>query len=160
MGDPTESERAMLQEWTRERDDLNSLIAALEKRIGLRGGAPGAVANGVGKIKPDEFFRLSTPEAIKKFLKLVGKPARPIQEIIDGLNAGGMDTNYTNVYTALLRLQKRGVAKVNDNWGLDEWYPPATAREAKPERESLIPLNGNEEKESDTISAEEGERKP
>ena len=36
-----------------------------------------------------------------------------------------METNYTNVYTALTRLQKKGVAKVGENWGLDEWYPPA-----------------------------------
>jgi hypothetical protein len=127
MGEPTEAEKAILSEWMRERDDLDNLISGLQKRIAARSGAAGAVPASTGKIAPDEFFRLSTPEAIKKYLKIVGKPARSTTDIIDGLKAGGMDTNYTNVYTALMRLQKRDavIAKVGENWGLDEWYPAA-----------------------------------
>ena len=135
MGEATDREKAMLDEWRQERDELDSLISALEKRIALRSGSPGALPASGGKISPDEFFRLSTPEAIKKFLKLVGKPARSTQDIIDALTAGGMETNYTNVYTALIRLQKRDgvIAKVGENWGLDEWYPRAPREKAQSE---------------------------
>ncbi len=128
MGEATDSERMVLEDWKRERDELNGLIEALEKRIALRAGGPVGTSISSGQIGSDEFFRLSTPDAIKKFLKIVGKPARATTDIIDGLKRGGLNSNYTNVYTALTRLQKKGVVKVGDNWGLDEWYPPAPAK--------------------------------
>lgn len=130
MGNPTDTEKEILENWRHERDELDSLIAALEKRIELRSSTGGTSGN--RKLAPDEFFRLSTPEAIKKYLRIVGKPARATTDIIDGLKAGGMETNYTNVYTALGRLQKKDeVVKVGENWGLNEWYPPAPGREAR-----------------------------
>jgi hypothetical protein len=127
MGEPTNAEKTILEDWKRERDELDGLISALEKRIALRSGNVGH--SNSGRITSDEFFRLSTPEAIKKLLKIVGKPARSTTDIIDGLKSGGMDTNYTNVYTALGRLQKKQeVVKVGENWGLNEWYPPAPGK--------------------------------
>ncbi|MGH9453206.1 MAG: hypothetical protein ACRD2O_04460 [Terriglobia bacterium] len=136
MTDSLEAERLVLESWKRERAELDAAIAVLEKKIATRSGSTLVLGGISGQIGPDEFFRLSTPEAIKKFLKIVGKPARSTTDIIDGLKAGGMDTNYTNVYTALMRLQKRGVAKVGDSWGLDEWYPPAPARDSRAQGES------------------------
>ncbi len=134
MGEATDSERLVLEGWKRERDELSGLIEALEKRIALRAGGPAGSSNSAGKVGPDDFFRMSTPEAIKKFLRTVGKPARTTTDIIDGLKRGGMNSNYTNVYTALTRLKIKGeVAKVGDNWGLEEWYPPA-----KPPTDELI----------------------
>jgi len=133
MGEATDSEKTVLESLKRERDELNGLIEALEKRISLRLGGTVGSSNTSGKVGPDDFFRMTTPDAIKKFLKTVGKPARSTTDMIDGLKSGGLATNYTNVYTALSRLEKKGeVVKVGDNWGLEAWYPPAPAREPKP----------------------------
>jgi hypothetical protein len=133
MGEATDSEKTLLESWKRERNQLNGLIDALEKRIELRLAGPVGTSNNLGKIAPDDFFRMTTPEAIKKFLGMLGKPARSTTDIIDGLKSGGLATNYTNVYTALTRLERKGeVVKVGDNWGLDAWYPPASGRETKP----------------------------
>jgi hypothetical protein len=154
MGEATDREKAMLDEWRRERDELDSLISGLEKRIAQRSG-PGAAPASSGVISSDEFFRLSTPEAIKKFLKIVGKPARSTQDIIDGLKIGGMESNYTNVYTALVRLQKRDgvIAKVGENWGLEEWYPRAPRE--KPLSELATPdLIGQAEDLAQTVNEE------
>lgn len=144
MPDPMEAERLVLEAWKKERAELDSAITVLEKKIAMRGSSGATFVASSGQISSDEFFRLSTPEAIKKFLKIVGRPARPIQDIIDGLKRGGLDSNYTNVYTALTRLQKKGVVKVVDDWGLEEWYPPAPGRGAEP-REA----NGKDELEAE-----------
>lgn len=129
MADPLEAERLVLETWKKERAELEAAITVLERRIAGRSGSGLATANSGGNVAPDEFFRMTTPEAIKTFLKIVGRPARSTTDIIDGLKQGGMETTYTNVYTALVRLQKKGVAKVGDSWGLDEWYAPAPSRE-------------------------------
>ena len=131
MPDPLEAERLVLETWKKERAELDAAISVLEKKIAMRGNSGAAFVASSGHIKSDEFFRLSTPEAVKKFLKIVGRPARAIQDIIDGLKRGGLDANYTNVYTALTRLQKKGVVKVGDDWGLEEWYPPAKESKAE-----------------------------
>ena len=148
MGEPTNVESAMLEQLTKEREEIDELISALQKRIASRSAsAVGGLTASGGKVSPDEFFRLNTPEAIKKFLRIVGKPARSTQEIIDGLKFGGMETNYTNVYTALQRLQKRDkvVAKVGENWGLEEWYPRAASSKEKP-AEELSEENSEEDR--------------
>jgi hypothetical protein len=145
MSDPVEAEQMVLEAWKKERAELDAQISMLEKKIAARAGSSALSGLGVtsGQIKSDEFFRLSTPEAVKKFLKMVGRPARGIQDIIDGLKRGGLESNYTNVYTALTRLQKKGVAKVGDDWGLEEWYPPA--KESKGD-------NGKDEQMPDVIA--------
>jgi hypothetical protein len=132
MVDSLEAEKLVLENWKRERADLDAAISALERKIAARGGSTSVTLGNGGQVAADEFFRLSTPDAIKKFLKIVGKPARAATDIIDGLKSGGMNASYTNVYTALTRLKAKGdVAKVGDNWGLEEWYPPAAFREGK-----------------------------
>jgi hypothetical protein len=132
MGDPLDAERAVLENWKRERDELDAAIAVLEKKIAARGSSVSPAISS-GRIVSDEFFRMSTPDAVKKFLKIIGRPARSTTDIIDGLKTGGMATNYTNVYTSLMRLQKKDeVVKVGEDWGLSEWYPPGPVREAKP----------------------------
>jgi hypothetical protein len=147
MVDSLEAEALVLENWKRERTELDAAITVLERKIAARGGSGVASPARSGQVGPDEFFRLSTPEAIKKFLKIVGKPARATTDIIDGLKRGGMTTTYTNVYTALIRLQTKGVVKVGDNWGLDEWYPPATIK--------LKPVAGNINLDELTSSADE-----
>jgi len=133
MGNSIEGARSVLEGMRKQREELDAAIAVMEKWIASQGGVVSTGTANTGQIGQDEFFRMSTPEAVKKFLKIVGKPARATTDIVDGLKRGGLTAaNYTNVYTALTRLQKKDeVVKVGDNWGLEEWYPPAP-RETKP----------------------------
>ena len=80
-------------------------------------------------IQSDTFFRLSTAEAIKKFLAMTKRPQTP-RAIADALRAGGQvhaaneKSAYGNTYTALMRLRKSGeVAQTRQgDWGMAEWY--------------------------------------
>src|SRR5439155_10537551 len=108
--------------------ELDAAITVLERRIAARSSGGSLVLAGAGfsnHIPQDAFFRMTVPDAIKKFLKMVGKPARPVTEIVDGLNHGGLEVAYPTVYTSLTRLKDKGVVKAGENWGLEEWYPPA-----------------------------------
>lgn len=133
-----------LTETEREIADLQILAAKLRERLGRPPGeAPGlpSLANvsqppgsmgvtgmgAVGRIRPDEFFRMSMPEAIKKYLAIMKQPQGP-KAIVDGLRAGGLLTNakhfYANVTTALKRLRiAEQVVLTPNGWGLAEWYP-------------------------------------
>jgi hypothetical protein len=122
--------------------DAEVLIEELRRRLGVaaqnsEGGAltsPGSplVAGArdaitTGQIRPDEFFSLSNPEAIRKYLAIMKRPQTP-RAIVDGIRAGGVLTNaknfYANVWTELKRARARGeIVNTPSGWALAEWYP-------------------------------------
>ena len=119
MVDSLEAEKIVLEGWKKERATLDAAIAMLESRIGARGIGLGGFpsVSSVDHIAPDTFFRMTIQEAIKKFLKMVGKPARAATEIVDALNCGGLSVAYPTVYTSLTRLRdKTEVVKAGENW--------------------------------------------
>jgi len=88
---------------------------------------PAAVSNTT--VQNDTFFRLSTPEAIRKYLTMMKRPQK-LPDIARALLEGGQvhavdaTTAYNNVYAAIKRMEKTGEAvkiKTGD-WGLAEWY--------------------------------------
>jgi len=109
---------------------LDEAIATLERRIAGRAATTAnPLAASGSNVLPDTFFRMTVPDAIKQFLKMVGRPARATTDIVDALNKGGLNVAYPTVYTSLGRLKDKGeVVKAGENWGLDSWYPPATQR--------------------------------
>ncbi len=129
MVDSLEAERIVLENWKKERADLDAAIAVLESKIAARA-SRGVHVGSVNHIEADAFFRMTVPDAIRKFLKMVGKPARPVTDIVDALNRGGLTAAYPTVYTSLTRLRDKGgeVVKVGDSWGLDLWYPRAPGK--------------------------------
>ncbi len=91
-------------------------------------GTPAARRDGPpGHIRPDAFFRMSIPEAIKAFLEIMKQPQNP-KSIVDGLKAGGVLSEAehfdANVRTAIKRLSKQGqvVNTKRGAWGLADWY--------------------------------------
>jgi hypothetical protein len=81
----------------------------------------------MGQIRPDEFFRLSTPEAVKKYLSIMKRPQGP-KAIVEGLQSGGVLTNARNfygvVYKEIMRMGKRGeLVNTPSGWALSNWYP-------------------------------------
>src|SRR2546423_1046100 len=59
--------------------------------------APARDVGPSGPIRSDEFFRLSTPEAVKKFLGMAKRP-QPAKVIVASLEAGGVLTTAKNFY--------------------------------------------------------------
>jgi len=97
-----------------------------------------------GRVRQDEFFRLSISSAIVKYLSIMKQPQNPTN-IVSGLKAGGVLTNaknfYTNVNTELKRMRARDlVVNTPSGWGLAEWYPQkpkqAEAPKAKKKKKS------------------------
>lgn len=116
-------------------------IAVLRAEMGLPGWTGGGSASSAstvpaeplrdvsapGVIRPDEFFRMTIPDAIRRFLSIMRKPQSP-KAIADGLQAGGVLSNakkfYSNITTSIGRMEAAG-ALVNtpNGWGLSDWYP-------------------------------------
>ena len=79
-----------------------------------------------GFMTPDG-SRMSGRDAIRAFLRSVSRKQTP-KQIHEGIERGGFQSTsknvYANVYTALKRLEESGeVAKIDNEWGLAEWYP-------------------------------------
>ena len=116
------------------------LLAELRRRLGtllgeglagtgpvVLNGATGREGTAPGQIRSDEFFRLSNPEAIRKFLAIMKRPQSP-RAIVEGLKAGGVLSNaknfYANIWTELKRASERGeIVNTPSGWALAEWYP-------------------------------------
>lgn len=113
---------------------LNALIAAVES------GGEGLAFSGMAssrridtQVRPDSFFGMNTPGAVKRFLEMVGKgnPQTP-PAIVEALIQGGIWTGKTgeadrdvlmkNVYTALGRGDGKDFVKIGKVWGLKDWY--------------------------------------
>lgn len=127
--------------------DTEALLTELRRRLGVAGqltessgesATLGAAPSGsrepitMGVIQPDAFFRLSNPEAIRKFLSIMKRPQSP-RAIVDGLKAGGVLSQaknfYATVWTELKRAEDRGeIVNTPAGWALSEWY----AGKAKP----------------------------
>jgi len=98
-------------------------------------------------IAPDEFVNLPALDAAKKFLRKVGRPARPFAEIVRGVRAGGGVVNYEDKFKTQM-IRSNDVKKVGEDlFGLAEWYP---ARKGRP------PSDGGG-KTRTTINTPEGE---
>lgn len=149
MSDQSVDLMTYLAELEQEREALDRHIAAIRRRLELEpevqiGGAStptGTISQTnrdtptSGRIRADEFFGMSIPEAIKAYLAIVKQPQGP-KAIVDGLTGGGLLTNakyfYANVTTALKRLRTSGQVMLTPNgWGLAVWYPNR-ARAATP----------------------------
>ena len=135
-----------IQSLLRQRAQIDQKINALSNTIGVsapvltgndkgsegssssNGGTTQFINAGKGKIEPDSFYGMKVPQAILKYLGLVGKPPRAAIDIQKGLDDGGLKLNqqnaYSLVYNSLLRLEQVAkIIRVNNLWGLKEWYP-------------------------------------
>src|SRR5579864_4420652 len=136
MTDSSKSALQVLKELRQERDELNALIQALERRLGI--------SSATAEIRVDEesqevggssqlsgipvgfFHNLSQAAAAEKLLRIHPQQPLTTSEILQTLRASGMELNSKNaltiVYTALKRSSK--FERVGSKaWGLREWYP-------------------------------------
>lgn len=135
---------AYLAQLKEERARLDIIIADVARRLGVdangtSGSASAVAATGTGagasvresivtgRVRSDEFFRMSIPEAVKRFLEIIKQPQSPTA-IVNALKAGGVLSQsknfYTTVWTALRRLRAAGeLVNTPSGWGLSVWYP-------------------------------------
>jgi hypothetical protein len=161
MADDTQDLLPLIEKLEAQRDKLSTTIAVLREQAGLEaesdapsgsGAAPRPVNRDTsvpGRIRPDEFFRMSIPDAIKKYLTIMKAP-QSSRAIADGLKSGGMLTNAKNwsaiVWTAIARMvDADALANTPNGYGLTEWYPnrPAPTKPAKKKKgKKKVKTNG------------------
>lgn len=110
---------------------------------GTAAGAAGSVeavrdTNSSGTIRPDEFFRMSVPDAIRRYLEIAKSPQAP-KAISDALKSGGLLTTaknfYANITTALARMETAGIlTNTPGGWALAEWYAGRAKPTAEPQK--------------------------
>lgn len=141
---PDQGLEAYLQKLQAERAKLDVQIAGVLVELGREpsenGGLvtfppPGMPPTGgvirepvvMGRVRPDEFFRMSLGEAVKRYLEIMKQPQNPTA-IVNALKAGGVLTQsknfYTTVWTSLKRLRADGeLVNTPTGWALSDWYP-------------------------------------
>lgn len=117
-----------------------------------------------GQIRPDAFFRMSVPDAIRRFLEIMKQPQSP-KAIAEGLKAGGILSDakhfYANVFTALKRLRIQGVvANTRNGWGLAEWYAGRSGAVQEKKGKRLKKPSARKPKKSQGTSQAAGGGKP
>lgn len=139
MQDTSKSALDLLEQLRRERDELDTLIKGLERRLGVlsdapeAGGsvAPATVSVSVNSIPVGFFHNMSQADAAEKLLKL--NPGHPLttKEILDAFRKSGMQVNPKNALTILYTTLKRSPRferVAGKAWGLNEWYPDKRRR--------------------------------
>jgi hypothetical protein len=120
--------KALLEEWKRQRAELDMMISYAERQLGVPQGArsdlKGVSLEGPDlKIEPDTFHGLNILQASERYLGLVGRPARSTEDIAEALGRGGVETTPASVATILGRDRSGTIQRVKRGlWGLSEWY--------------------------------------
>ncbi len=126
----------VLAELMEERENLDNMIAWVQKRLG-RNDVGASLPNSAGEsseprrfprlLPSHAFFRMKVPQAIRAYLNFVKRP-RSAKEITQGLKDGGFASRaknlYATVFPSLLRMEKtEEIERVGKGeWGLSEWY--------------------------------------
>lgn len=119
--------KAVLEDLKARRTRLDEVIAAVEGIVGETG-ALGALLSPSksAAIAPDMFVGMNIVQAAEKYLQTVGRPARPLDEVANALNQGGLHVTQGSVSTILRRSENNDspVVRVGRGlWGLTSWYP-------------------------------------
>jgi len=148
MPESSKGALTILEEMRKERDELNLVIQALEKRLGIvpaqaQGGTansgPPRITVSLDSIPVGFFHNLSQAAAAEKLLSMNAGHPLTTHEILEAFRKSGMSANgkhaITVLYTALKRSPnfERVAGKA---WGLAEWYPEK--RRKKEESEEIV----------------------
>ncbi|HEV8509301.1 MAG TPA: hypothetical protein VGQ48_02500 [Gemmatimonadales bacterium] len=151
---------ALLAELEAEDQERHVTMAFLRKRLGQPAEGDGSLPTGPGPVAPfvgptreqsvpgrirsDEFFRMSIREAVRRYLNIMKSPQGP-KTIMEALMAGGLLTEsknfYTTLWTALKRMEAdQELVNTRTGWGLADWYPsrpkPDDAKKGKKKKKA------------------------
>ena len=119
--------KALVEEWKRQRAELDTMIAFGERQLGIKSSTGGKTTLPSGSATPeiqeDTFHNKNILQASEMYLQMVGRPARSTEEIAAALTKGGCDAAPPSVATILGRDKGGKIQRVKRGlWGLKEWY--------------------------------------
>lgn len=124
--------RAVLSDLKTRRDALDQAITAVEAILGDSPTAAMPVTAKVSnrmqdlEIQHDTFVGLNILDATARYLGMVGRPARPTEEIANALTRGGISATQGSVATILSKSHNSPNPVVmragRGTWGLPGWY--------------------------------------
>jgi hypothetical protein len=126
--------KSVLEDLRARRDALNIAIQALEAISGEPLSAIPTVATArpqrrEAEIEHDTFIGMNVVDAAARYLEMVGRPARSLEEITNALNRGGLNSTAGSVQTLLSRSHNGPNPVVRragrGTWGLPSWYTAA-----------------------------------
>jgi hypothetical protein len=136
MADTQQSALELLEQLRREREELDSLILGLEKRLGIVPAqqyeedisslATPRITISIDSIPVGFFHNMSQADATEKLLRLNKGHALTTKEILDAFRKSGMEIKSKNALTILYTTLKRSPKferVAGKAWGLSEWYP-------------------------------------
>lgn len=156
---------AVLADLKQRREQLDATIATIEQLAGTGALAGGQESSGNGEIRSDSFFKMTIPNAAKKYLRIKKQP-QLAPEIARALEQGGythQSSDFTQtVATTLLRIWERNgtIVKLPDKrWGLGEWYGTPKPRRTK-EAEAKGSVEEGEDAKPIDFPAASGQERP
>lgn len=123
--------KGVLDDLRAKRDALDMAIKAIEAISGESFSAiPTPIATRQERreanIEHDTFVGMSVVDATARYLEMVGRPARSLEEISNALNRGGLNSNEGTIQTLLSRSHNSPNPVVRragrGTWGLPSWY--------------------------------------
>jgi hypothetical protein len=138
----------LLEQLRIERAELDMLIKALERRLGVVPEAAEAdsqqsstprVTVSIDSIPVGFFHNLSQAGAAEKLLRMNEGHPLTTNEIMDAFRKSGMDVSGKNAVTILYNSLKRSPKferVAGKAWGLAEWYPQSRKKKEQNDEES------------------------
>ena len=157
MAEEPSDYKRVIEDLKAKRAAIDNAIAVLEQ---IRGSDLASVTVPPVKEEPasrsmesDSFVGMSITQAAETYLRMAGKPARNLDDIVSALQKGGVPAFARDSVATLL---KRAAAKSDGTivkvgrgtWGLAEWYPNRPRKSIK--RKDTVESNGPEGNEGQT----------
>jgi hypothetical protein len=116
-------------------ETLKSLRASQSSDGAWPAVTPGAPRENDAEIRHDSFFGMTIADAARKYLTMA-KQTKSTADLAEALEQGGLkhaSKNFPMTVRAIMG-QREGFVRVNNDWGLTEWYP-GIGRGRKPKLE-------------------------
>jgi len=150
--------QAVLADLENKKSQIEQAIAAIKGIVATASGNEAPVrSGGSSNVAANEFFGMSIPDAVKRYLGMV-KQKQSTQDLIKTLEVGGMPPiSYATIYAVLRRRQKQfgDIVNMKGDWGLAEWYPNFKFKSGKPEPAGIGSSDPSDEEDSPAKTDEE-----
>jgi len=169
MTDIDDAKRLILAEWEKKRDDLDVLISALRRELGLSAdSALSAEVNTIPQtstapvrvvevVTPGDFFGMSQVSAAKDFLTRLKRTAT-LSEIGAALYRGKctsapLEEKSLKNLSSLLSRADDFISVAKSRWGLSEWYPNRAKKSRKSNGDQTVQPAAKEDEAKDESAA-------
>ncbi len=134
-----EAKRALLADWEKRRDELDVLIPALRRELGMSDDIPAPRGEGIPQnnpgsvsvnelVAPGDFFGMTQVQAMQAFLQRTNRRPAPLEDLAAAMYRGKaidspMEGARLRNLSSLLSKTDLFHSVARNRWGLAEWYP-------------------------------------